>query len=446
MLRGQKKSGTPGFRYVGRTKTATFHVVLTGSKQRRTKTVHGVTRDTALEEWRRFRDEVLRGPVAPAAEPLTFGRYVELHWKDIIRSASERTRRGYDTHMRHLVLPEIGPMLIEKVNAATLRDYAGRMKDGENRVGKGKPKAGGYSANTINHCSTLVRRVLLDAVDRGDLARYPFARRMKKERPEALELELNPEERAAFLGAFDDPEAFRRVWKARRDEDERERAALPGRPGGPWTPDSAAVAGHFERFRASRPFFVVALETGLRLGDLLALRWTSIDLAQALVSVRMGKTGRMAVIPISGELRAALNVLRFGRTDEGFVFESEAGRDREGVPIRARWSWTVLHRYFVLAKKAAGITRRLRFHDLRHSFCSERVSAGVPLEVLQKMTGHATLAMLLRYARPDLEAIIRIGGLTRPKEKFHPILRVHIVLLSRFGGGDDLRVGHLEGK
>lgn len=420
MLKGQKRSTTPGFRYVGKTKTAVFSVVVPGSKRRRTKTIvrevirDGVavplTLDVAREEWKAFRAEVLSGPTAPPPEPLTFGRYVDLHWKDIIRSASERTRRGYAVHMNHLILPELGNVLLDKVNPATLRDFAGRLRDGENVVAKGKPKSAGYSANTINHCAVLVRRVLLDAEDRGDLARYPFNRRQKRERPELLELELSAEERVAFLAAFDDPEGFRRVWRARGEADAAKRAEAPGRPGGPWRPDADAVTSHFERFRASRPFFVVALETGLRLGDLLNLRWTSIDLAEGLVSVRMGKTKRTAVVPISSELRAALNLLRFGATDDGYVFESEGEPDEQGSPTRRRWSWTVLQRYFVLAKRIAGMTRRFRFHDIRHTFCSERVSAGVPLEVLQKMTGHATLAMLQRYARPDLAALRRAAS------------------------------------
>ncbi len=416
MLKGQRKSGTPGFRYVGKTKTATFSIVVPGTLKRRTKTIADevvrdgkrviLTRDVALEEWKRFRDEVTTGPAAPPPEVLTFGRYVGLHWKDITRGASARTRRGYQTHMDHLILPELGPILLDKVNPATLRDFAGRMKDGENTVASGKPKVGGYSANTINHCAVLVRRVLLDAEDRGDITRYPFNRRQKRERPVQLELEFSREEREAFVASFDDAEGFRGVWQARRDADEKARAEAPGRPGGPWQPTGEDVAAHFERFRASKPFFIVALETGLRLGDLLALRWTSIDLAEGLVKVQMGKTKRWATIPVSVELRASLNVLRFGRTDDGFVFESEG--DEQGT--RKRWSWTILERYFRIAKKSAGITRRFRFHDIRHSFCSERVSAGVPLEVLQKMTGHATLAMLQRYARPDLEALRRAAA------------------------------------
>ena len=82
MLKGQRKSGTPGFRYVGKTTTASFEVVRpgTGGKDRRRKTIVGevlrdgaripLTRDVALEEWKRFREEVLAPPPArPAAAP-----------------------------------------------------------------------------------------------------------------------------------------------------------------------------------------------------------------------------------------------------------------------------------------------------------------------------------------------------------------------------------------
>jgi len=57
--------------------------------------------------------------------------------------------------------------------------------------------------------------------------------------------------------------------------------------------------------------------------------------------------------------------------------------------------------YFRKAKKIAGITRRFRFHDLRHRFASNLASAGVSLQVIARCLGHATTRMSERYARPD---------------------------------------------
>ncbi|HEX7581433.1 MAG TPA: site-specific integrase, partial [Thermoanaerobaculia bacterium] len=122
---------------------------------------------------------------------------------------------------------------------------------------------------------------------------------------------------------------------------------------------------------------------------------SSVDLKAGFVRVRMSKTKEEAVIPISEELAAAFQSLRFRKDDTGRVFSSGG----------AAWSWTVLHRYFVLAKKAAGIDRRFRFHDCRHTFASRLASAGVSLQVIAKMLGHTTVQMSQRYARPDEAAL-----------------------------------------
>jgi integrase len=67
-----------------------------------------------------------------------------------------------------------------------------------------------------------------------------------------------------------------------------------------------------------------------------------------------------------------------------------------------------LVRHFTLAKKLAGITRRFRFHDCRHTFASRLASRGVSLQVIQKALGHTSARMSERYARPDEHALATI--------------------------------------
>ncbi len=65
--------------------------------------------------------------------------------------------------------------------------------------------------------------------------------------------------------------------------------------------------------------------------------------------------------------------------------------------------------YHRKAKAIAGITRRFRFHDIRHTFASNLASAGVSLQVIARCLGHATTKMSERYARPDdasLQAVV----------------------------------------
>ena len=403
-------SSTPGFQFDGHTKTAFFDLTVpgVGGNVRRRKTVKGLDRKAAQAAWTSFREEILSPK--PAVEVLTLRSYLGKHWKDIVLTVTARTRTGYETHLNNLILPELGDLELPKVNAAAVRDFVGRMKLGQNKAGNGKPREGGYSPNTIKHCLAILRRILRDAVDREVLAVYPIRGKLPRLKAEALKLELSEAERALFLAAFDDEAAFRTFWEARRLEDERKRNEKPvgsRRPGGMVAPDSALVADLFRRFRSSRPFFVVALETGLRLGDLLALTWASVDTKAGFVRVRMGKTKEEAVIPISAELAGALESLRFRKDVTGRVFSSGG----------AAWSWTILRRYFAIAKKLAGIDRRFRFHDCRHTFASRLASAGVSLQVIAKMLGHTTIAMSQRYARPDEDSLRAAVEMVRAKSR-----------------------------
>ena len=71
-------------------------------------------------------------------------------------------------------------------------------------------------------------------------------------------------------------------------------------------------------------------------------------------------------------------------------------------------SLTTFRRHFSIAKKLAGITRRFRLHDIRHTAASKMSSAGISLQIIAKVLGHSSTRMSERYARPDEVAIRQI--------------------------------------
>lgn len=137
------------------------------------------------------------------------------------------------------------------------------------------------------------------------------------------------------------------------------------------------------------PLFAVALETGLRKGDLLALRWDAVNLAEGWIRVRMEKTRLEAVSPISAACGEALTLCRARAVVGVWVFVDDAGQ-----PISET--------------RPARITRRFRFHDLRHTFASRLLSRGVGLKVVATALGHATTEQTERYARPSEEPLQEI--------------------------------------
>jgi integrase len=151
----------------------------------------------------------------------------------------------------------------------------------------------------------------------------------------------------------------------------------------------------------------VAAYTGLRMGELLALRWRDVDFKGSALTVARAlsvgvesatKSGKVRRVPLPSQAAQALERLKqrqdfIGPND--LVFCSTLGRSVNGSALRRR---------FKRAQDATGI-RRLRFHDLRHTYGSLLAAGGVDLVTIQAAMGHSALATTSRYlhARPATE-------------------------------------------
>jgi integrase len=387
----------PGFKWNSKTGRAVFEVVVPGtnSRRRRRQWTFASSRTDALEKWKVFRDSVLSG--SWDRKDLTLASYVERYSSTMGARVTERTRQMEADVLRIRVLPFLGHVPLSKINAAMVRDLVGKLKrDGYKVAGSDERRS--YSAAAINQALAILRKYLRDAVDRGELAAYPIRGKLPLEREDRLELELSTEERHAFLAAFDDEEAFRRDLETRRSKGTVATSPYFGAPrsfGGGRRPDGEAARFHFEHFRAAKILFVVALETGLSRSDLLALEWPSVDLKGGWVRLPRKKTGVESVVPLSSACKAALEDMR-----KKFPFSTLVFRTPEKTP----YSLSTFLRYFETAKRLAGISRRCRVHDLRHSFASRLASHGVSLQLIARSLGHTTARMSERYARPDEQA------------------------------------------
>jgi integrase len=134
------------------------------------------------------------------------------------------------------------------------------------------------------------------------------------------------------------------------------------------------------------PLIKLALLTGMRQGELLGLRWSDVDLARGLASLRRAKAGARAVA-LAPPAAKLLRELQAGRV---------LGWERVfAAPPAGRATFSRYH--FDQAVKTAGL-EDFHFHDLRHCFASALLSAGATLPELAAALGHRTLAMVARYA------------------------------------------------
>ena len=178
---------------------------------------------------------------------------------------------------------------------------------------------------------------------------------------------------------------------ARALEDGRHRSEIP-----PAVPDAEREAAEDHQ---DAELIRVAAYTGLRQGELLALKWGDVEFGAEAITVSRAlsagipsspKSGKIRRVPLSDQASAALD--RLSRRDhftdaDDLVFANALGRPLDDSALRRRYR---------RAQKAASV-RELRFHDLRHSFGSHLAAAGVDVVTIKSAMGHSALRTTERY-------------------------------------------------
>jgi integrase len=246
--------------------------------------------------------------------------------------------------LRHHLVPVFGASRLDQIGPPEIEQYKAR---------KLKER---LSAKSVNNHLTILRKLLNLAVEWREV---PHAPRVRGLRTTPTEIEfLSFEEAERFLRAAA-PE-----WKA---------------------------------------FLVLALRTGLRVGELLGLKWADVDLVAGRLMVRrtvwrdlecLPKGGRAREVPLSNE---AVAVLKEHRHLKGpYVFCEPDG---------TRLTHSRVKNVVPRACQRAGLAKRLTTHGLRHSFASHLVMRGASLKAVQELLGHESIEMTLRYSHltPDVK-------------------------------------------
>ncbi len=289
------------------------------------------TKAEAQEALDQFKMEQ-RNPAPPAvvaAPTMTlaqaFARYDQVKARK--RSLAE------DQRMADHLMAEFGKdTLLSAITAGRISEYKAR------RLAIEKSRRGGkLSAASINRPLMLLRHLLVLAATEWEiLAAVP-----------RIKLEKEPQGRIRWL----EPDEEHRLIEACRA------SALP----------------HLG------DLVTVALESGMRKGELLGLTWDRVDFSRGVLRLEVTKSGRRREVP----MRQAVYD----------VFSARPGA-REGRV----WPAGSVRKSFGKAVEAAKPDTPFRFHDTRHHFASWFVIRGGALPALQQILGHASLSMTLRYA------------------------------------------------
>jgi integrase len=314
---------------------------------------------------------------ADASTALTFSQLAELY-KDRHVIAKRLARADTIDYQLKPLLNRFGDSPIANIKTADVEDF---ITDLRNTTSKRNLP---LSPASINRATQLLREMLNWAVGREYLERTPFRR--------GTVCLIRPE--------LEDNMRRRRISEA------EEVALLANAP------------------PTLRAMIICAIDTGMRRGEMLAVRWADVDLKQGLITLRgtTTKSGRTRRVPIGTErLQAVLKWLRLDADDkekplDDLVFTNEAGEPMGS--FRTTWVTTVLKAHDAQPKwRKGGYTEfeaefyqrfreiNLHWHDLRHEYASRLVERSVPLSQVRDLLGHASITTTERYDNQTIESL-----------------------------------------
>jgi len=148
--------------------------------------------------------------------------------------------------------------------------------------------------------------------------------------------------------------------------------------------------------------------SGLRVSELVALRWTELDGAEGLVRV-LGKGNKERLVPVGRHALAALKrwrALQAPGTEH--IFTNPKGRH---LSVRA------LQKRVAHWSKHQGLNQRVHPHQLRHSFASHILQSSGDLRAVQELLGHANLSTTQIYTHLDYQHLAKVYDQTHPRAK-----------------------------
>lgn len=315
----------------------------------------------ALSAYGELRGKAARGErVAPAK--VRFRELAE-EWFASKHRLRPSTRQNYRKSLDLVLLPRLGHLKLGAIDASLIARLIRELETrGLNAIDAKRRLRPLSSSSVENHLKPLNGTLQL-AVRRGLLGSNPYAVLSRDERPQKAEYEPAHEWSDHEIGAL------------------LEAAQARARQ-----PDS--------RYDYT-PLLRTAVYTGLRLGELLGLKWVDLDLDAGVLHVRRQWTKQRELaapktpksvrrVPLSSDMVAFLRrhklASRFSQEGD-FVFAS-----RSGGALGHR---NVQRRGFEPARDLAELPKTITFHDLRHAFASLAAHRGVPVTVLSEVMGHS---------------------------------------------------------
>ncbi|HEV7417193.1 MAG TPA: site-specific integrase, partial [Tianweitania sediminis] len=342
----------------------------TGKKKRKWFSFSGTKRG-AQKEAARLVTQLEAGEYV-AATKQTVAEYLD-EWLAFIKpSVAPKTHERYTEVCRKTIAPQIGALVLSKLKtdridaAFTAMLMAGR-----------RDATGGLSPRTVHHARRILIKALSQAVTWERLSRNPAS-------------------------ATTPPKVERKKMLAY---------------------DASQTAELLDAIRDTRMFMptLLAVMCGMRRGEILALRWSNVDLQGRSAAIvesaeqtkegiryKEPKSGRARAVSLSSTVVAELQAHRIRQAEEQLRLGLRPGADSfvvaqvDGQPLQPR---SLTHEWVRILGKTA--LPRIRFHDLRHSHASQMLANGVHPKIASERLGHSSIGITLdlySHVMPGMQA------------------------------------------
>lgn len=301
------------------------------------ETVGAVNRTVAKEKLIIRKREVIQGTYKPKKVEIGFEKFREQYIEYAKSNKKPSSAQRDEYSLKHLEvvfggkrLSDISPFLVEKYK--TLR------------------KVEGAKPATINHEMACLRHMFTMALKWGKAEKNPVREVKFLKEPQGKDRILTPDEEKRLLDYV----------------------------------RSKTKSKHLEAI------IITALNTGMRKGEILKLKWENVDFKNRHITVVDTKNGEIRRVPMNKDLTTILKNVKDKMQPKEYVF-SENGKPYGDV--KTGW-WKAL--------EVSGIDN-FRFHDMRHTFGSRLGMAGVDIKTIQELMGHKDIKMTMRYSHPTPE-------------------------------------------
>lgn len=270
---------------------------------------------------------------------------------------------------QHTLSNNFDPIMSQRLDAITGRDLE--------QIRTGWMQAGN-KASTVNRKMGSISGVFSRAVEWEYIDTHPLAK--------LKQLKVDSKGVIRYLAA-DENKRLRDTLDARQDEMRVERESA-----NTWRTDrhrepmpSLLLLPFTDHLK---PMVLVSLNTGMRRGELFDLKWSAVNFDTKTITVAGAttKTSDTRHIPMNKETIGVLEAWKKQMSKSPYVFPGQGGGRFEDV--KSAW--------LKLLERAQ--IDGFRWHDMRHDFASRLVMAGVPLNTVRDLLGHADIKMTLRYA------------------------------------------------